>query len=250
MSNYAFKNKNNNGQLMSPISANQAQTNNTSRFYYCPNAKCSAYLYVCSRHGSTSAYFAATHADHRHIPNCPYGHNIDFDEDKYDEQAFNYDSAFDHLITASTVTVQQHPNNSTARINNPTGTHPIRTIRQIYCMCKSLDIHDTYNSIQIYEMLVDTRSIGIYNATIYGKRLIETTVPRYCYNSTEQEIYLELNPYNITLKFDDFDLYSFMKNRIYENSDKLIVVAGDWQQIAQYHIETKIVSKKQVMVLR
>ena len=79
MSNYAFRNKNFKGQLMNPISANQAQTNNISRSYYCPNANCSAYLYVCSRHGSTDAYFAATHADHRHIPNCPYGHNINFD---------------------------------------------------------------------------------------------------------------------------------------------------------------------------
>ncbi|QIA88528.1 hypothetical protein [Lactobacillus johnsonii] len=254
MTNYAFKNKDRNGQLSGKIYADQAQIKDINQYYYCPNSLCSAHLFPCSINGSKKAYFAATHDDHRHIPNCPYGHNIDFDEDKYDEQAFNYDSALDHLMADSTKTntsVGQYSKNNDITVSHHTTTvHPLRTIRQIYMMCKSMDIHDTYNSVKIWRMLVDNRSVDIYNLGIFGKRLIETTVPQYCYNPIEQEIYLELNPYNITLKFDDFDLYDFMKNRIYENSDKLIIVAGDWQNVAEYKVKTKIKSKRQVMVLR
>lgn len=254
MTNYAFKNKDRNGQLSGKIYADQAQIKDINQYYYCPNSLCSAHLFPCSINGSKKAYFAATHPEYRHIPACPYGYNIDFDKNKYNEQDFDYKSALEHLMEDSTKTstsIGQYSNSNGITASHHTMTvHPLRTIRQIYSMCKSMDIHDTYNSVKIWRMLVDNRSVDIYNLGIFGKRLIEANASWICYNNNRQELYLELNPYKFILKVEDVDLYSFMRNRVWNNADKLIIVAGDWQNVAQYKVKTKIKSKKQVMVLR
>ncbi len=56
------------------------------------------------------------------------------------------------------------------------GAHPPRTLRQIYSLCKSLSVRDTYAGKEIGSMILDDRSKYRYPKGCFGNRIIEATV--------------------------------------------------------------------------
>ncbi|MES5109599.1 hypothetical protein ABVC38_00395 [Lactobacillus iners] len=250
MAYYAFKNKDHLGNLTGKIYATQALQGDLNQPYYCPNPACDALLYICSAQGSRQPYFSANHADHRHIFRCAYGSDLNFDKNNYDENSFDYNTLFNNLTSDN----QKNNHRKNANQKGPTqhiatNIHPIRTIRQLYFMCKSSDIHDTYNGFKIWCMLLDSRSLPIYEHKTLTNCLIETTVSHPSYNNIKNEVYLELDSYTLTLNFNENKLFKSIKNTVFNNSDKLVIVAGDWQMVAPDHYQTTIQTKKQIMVL-
>ena len=57
--------------------------------------------------------------------------------------------------------------------------------------------------------------------------------------------------YSFILQFADEVLYRNIRNEIYNNRDKIIVVAGKWKSTDVYNsFITEVISKKQVAIIK
>ncbi|ODP26015.1 hypothetical protein PTI45_04651 [Paenibacillus nuruki] len=258
MSMYAFKDE----ERKIKVLARDAYRENKAVRLYCPNKKCDAHMYICSREGSSSFYFRAS-STYGHIENCRYGVGNGFNPEKFNEATFDFTQALSNLTTTSTPqTKKLHP-----------GTHkegdstlkPPHTIRQIYDMCTQHHYLDTYNDIVIGKMLLYDESIDLYpnDTDVTGWRLIEATrcKPKF-YKPGETNIYLVTSlykkKYHFVLKFNDGNLYTTMQKEIFGNKDNKnlkIIVAGEWSHFTteNRNVENKftatILSKKQFKIM-
>lgn len=250
MSNYAFKDKN---RTIKIFAKDSIKENKDTRFY-CPNPNCDAHMYICNVKGVSSAYFSANHKNYPHAYNCPFGVSNNFKVDDYDEKLFNFESALEALtfsekqVTREIKTTNDHGVGGSRR-------KLLRTIRQIYDMCKSFDINDTYNEIKIGQMIVDDRSAYMYPKGVFGYKIIEGKVKMYFYDPQKLEIKI-LAPigserYSFILRFSDEKLFKDIKNIIFNNREKIIVVSGEWKSTDQYnYFFTKIINKKQIAIIK
>lgn len=249
MSNYVFKDKNRTIKLF----AKDAIRENKDTRFYCPNPNCDAHMYICNVEGVSSAYFSANHKNYPHEDKCPFKALNRFKSDDYDEILFNFESALEALACSTKKdirgleTTSEHGTGDSRR-------KPLRTIRQIYDMCKSFDINDTYNEIKIGKMIVDDRSSYMYPKGVFGYKLIEGKVKGYFYNSQKLEIKI-LAPitsekYSFILRFRDEKLFKEIEKAIFENREKMIVVSGNWKSTDKYnYFFTDIISKKQIAII-
>ncbi|PNH20212.1 hypothetical protein B6K86_04240 [Lachnospiraceae bacterium] len=250
MSKYAYRDQN----RKVIVSADQAMEEDRNNVFYCPNPLCDAKLYICSIDGSKEAYFRATKSEYRHVENCPFNNSsIDFDKSRYDESQFVYDEAINNLLQPT----------KKARTKNKGGkdkkgksvAHPLRTLGQIYSMCKSLSVKSTYSDKQISEMILDDRSEYRYPKGCFGNRIIEACIKGKIYDSQKKEIYLvspmASHKYTFILSFDDEEMYKTIQNEVYTNKDKIVVVAGKWESSGTFNIfKTNVCSKKQVLIVK
>lgn len=215
---------------------------------------CEAKLYICAVNGSNSAYFRATKAKFKHIKNCPFGNsNIEFDSNKYDESKFIYDNAINNLLC--TTKTSSPTTASSMHGNGKSIAHPPRTLRQIYSLCRSLAVGDTYAGQKIESMILDDRSEYRYPKGCFGNKIIETIVNGKIYNDKKKEVYLvapiNSKKYVLTLTFSDESLYKEIRTEIYNNRDKIIVIAGRWKSAGKSNeIVSEVYGKKQVMVIK
>lgn len=126
--------------------ARNAQKQDKSIRFYCPNLICDAHMYIRNMDGVSAACFAAS-PSHGHVERCTYGTSNGFSPNNYDEDKFEFDNALLVLTTPSKsqtkkITPGEHG-------SGPAKSKPLRTIHQIYSMCKSHDCSDTYNKITI-----------------------------------------------------------------------------------------------------
>lgn len=171
------------------IYSDQAIEEDRNRRFYCPNYACNAGLYICSIDGSKNAYFRATKPDSQHVENCPYGNRVaEFDNSKFDESKFDYDKAIENLICPTKRSSEVYGGNHHG--NGEPGIHPPRTLKQIYSMCKSLNVKDYYSGKEISEMILDLRSAYRYPKGCFGNKIIEATVDKRFYDNVKKEIYL------------------------------------------------------------
>ena len=56
------------------------------------------------------------------------------------------------------------------------GAYPPRTLRQIYSLCKSFSVGNTYAGKEIGSMILDDRSEYRYPKGCFGNKIIEATV--------------------------------------------------------------------------
>lgn len=102
-------------------------------------------------------------------------------------------------------------------------------------MCKSYPIHHKYGDKKIGEMLFDDRSERIYQNNWTGYRIIEGVIQRWFYDSKRNLIHLEApmgsRKYSFDLIFSNDQTYRYIQNEIYNNKDKIILVAGNWEKI-------------------
>lgn len=133
--------------------------------------------------------------------------------------------------------------------------HPPRTLRQIYSLCKSLPVGDTYASQKIESMILDDRSEYRYPKGCFGNKIIEAIVNGRLYNDKKKEVYLAApvnsKKYTFILSFSDETLYRKIRTEIYNNRDKIIVLAGRWESAGKSNeIVSEVYGKKQVMVIK
>lgn len=224
--------------------------------FYCPNPNCDAHMYICSVKGSSSAYFRAVYKQHQHILDCPFHSSNGFNPNNHDEEAFDFENSLKKLMLSSTRISKRGLTtpHRTGKLKNK----PLKTIRQIYDMCKSYVCTDEYNHVAIGQMLVDDRSAYMYPKGVFGYRIIEGMVSKgYFYNTNKLEIKIAgpIRPlinqeYMFILKFEQDSLFKEIKNITYENRDKIIVVAGNWKASGAFNaFYSNITSKKQITII-
>ena len=104
-------------------------------------------------------------------------------------------------------------------------------------------------------MILDDRSKYIYPNGCFGNRIIEATVDGRLYNDEKKEVYLaspiNSKKYTFILSFSDEDYYKKIRSEIYNNKDKIIVIAGKWASSGEYNkFTSKVYGRKQVAIIK
>lgn len=158
------------------------------------------------------------------------------------------------------------PSNSTEKKNITTPHHteksansklkPLRTLRQIYDMCKSYECTYKYNFVPIGQMIVDDRSSFMYPRGVFGYRIIEgMAIKGFFYNPEKLEIKIAApiatSAYTFILKFREKELFNTIRNNIYANKDKIVIVAGEWESFGKYNVFcSDIKTQKQIVIIK
>ncbi|HCJ4447966.1 TPA: hypothetical protein NR419_002753 [Listeria innocua] len=255
MVTYAYKNedRSENGVIL----AKDAQEKHRKVRYYCPNPDCPAELYICSLDGEKDAYFSAN-SSIKHIDQC-WGafKNNKIKLNEYTEELFEFEDALINLMKPiSTSKKDSKGKNGKAHDAGDSKLKPLRTIQQIYEMCKLNHIKDTYIGTLIGYMLLDNRSEYLYSKGIYGFKLVECTrqKPNF-YNNEKKELFLvapkDIHKFKLILQFENLTLFTKLKNSYYSNRDATVIVAGNWSYSKERKaFLTKINSAKQFKILK
>ena len=237
------------------IYAEIAKEENIDTKYYCPNKECDARLKICSRNGLMRPHFRADRKN-KHIENCPYGSNIISKTDyyKYNQEKFDFDRAIENMFHINNQRNNNRNVENDEMNNNPDNSKPISTIKQIYAMCKNINVRDKYANIEICKMLVDNRSMFFYVNGIFGNKIVECKVRGgYYYSKEKQEVYLYIENYKLVLHFNDYELFDSIIHTIWNNKSKTIIVAGNWKKIQNDNVitcHTTIVTRKQIGIIK
>lgn len=250
MANHAYRDK----ERREIILASEALEENRDKFFYCPNPLCNSKLFICAVDGSRKAYFRATKSAYKHIANCPYANSsVVFDDNKFNQSNFSFENAIqDLLIKNNSKTIKSESKSSTLGEH---ANHTLRTIKQIYSMCKQFPPNYSYGNEKIGRMILDDRTTYWYPKGVFGFKIIESCVKGRFYDNDKNEIYLVApvaNPnYHFILSISDINLYKKIRNMVFENQDKFIIVAGDWKpsNLGYGYFETRIYSDRQISFL-
>lgn len=248
MAMYVYKDKGRTKELY----AKDALKEDKDKRYYCPNPNCDAHMYLCGVDGVSSAYFSATRKAYPHRKGCGFEASNNFNSHRFDENVFDFENVLEAMrIPSKSVLKKRSPN---PHKTGESDLKPLRTTRQIYDMCKSYPCSHSYNNLVIGQMLLDDRSEYMYPKGVFGNRVIESKVKSGAfYDSTKMELRLvapSSQKYEFILQFVDRALFDTIKNSLYSNRDKLIVLSGLWEQSGTFNVFcTEIVSKKQIVVI-
>ena len=250
MANYAYRDK----ERRQIILANEALEEDRNKSFYCPNPRCNSKLFICAVDGSRKAYFRATKSAYKHIDNCPYANSsVTFDEKIFNQSNFSFENAIQNLLVENNSKPVMSDSKSTScgeHIN-----HTLITIRQIYSMCKQFPPNYSYGNEKIGKMILDDRTEYWYPKGVFGFKIIESCVKGRFYDNDKNEIYLVApiaNPnYHFILSIPDINLYRKIRNMVFENKDKFIIVAGQWNSSKAdgRTIKSIIHSNKQITII-
>lgn len=95
----------------------------------------------------------------------------------------------------------------------------------------------------------------MYPKGCFGNKIIEATVDVKSYNDNKKEVYLvspiNSKKYTFILSFSDEENYKKIRSEIYNNRDKIIVIAGKWESSGEYNkFTSKVYGKKQVAIIK
>lgn len=220
--------------------------------YYCPNPNCDAHMYLCGVDGLSAAHFSANRKSHPHIDGCGFGSSNGFNPNNTDESSFDFQTSLENMMNPSSPTKKKKsPDGHKTGISK---LKPLRTIRQVYDMCKSYTCTQSYNNQLIGQMLLDDRSEYMYPKGVFGNRIVEAKIKTgKFYNPNKKEIYL-LGPssrkYEFILQVSDNELFSFIRDSLFNNRDRLVIVAGRWESSATFNVfKTNVTSKRQIKII-
>ena len=251
MANHAYRDK----ERRDIILASEALEENRDKSFYCPNPLCNSKLFVCAGDGSRKAYFRATKSAYKHIANCPYANSsVAFDDNKFNQSDFSFENAMKNLLVEN---YSKPPTRDSKRSSygDHDDNNTISTIKQIYSMCKQFPPNYSYGDEKIGRMILDDRTAYCYPKGVFGFKIIESCVKGRFYDNDKNEIYLVApvaNPnYHFILSISDINLYKKIRNMVFENKDKFIIVAVEWKasNLGYDYFETRIYSDKQISIL-
>ena len=247
MSMYAYRDVNRTKRVL----AKETTERDKGVRHYCPNLKCGARMFVRSYDGESKSFFAAS-GNPGHIEHCPYGSENRYNPEKTKEEGFDSDDAIRNLMA---VTSQKKVcKTDTKRLVGGVSEGGVipHTILQIYDMCKAHHYKDTFNGQTIGHILLDSRSVDMYQNGVLGYRVIEAKCRAYLYD--HENVYLETPidkvKYNLKLHFEDRALYKRLENVLYNNKEHVIVIAGKWKSTGDVWFATEVVSDRQIKVLK
>ena len=249
LANHAYRDK----ERQDLILASEALEENRDKSFYCPNPLCNSKLFVCAGDGSRKAYFRATKSAYKHIANCPYANSsVIYDSNKFNQLNFSFVNAMQDLFVKNNS--KSAPSDYKSSIHGEQANHTISTIKQIYSICKRFPPNYSYGNEKIGRMILDDRTAYWYPKGVFGFKIIESCVKGRFYDSDKNEIYLVApvaNPnYHFILSISDINLYKKIRNMVFENKDKFIIVAGDWKasNLGYGYFETRIYSDRQITI--
>lgn len=250
MANYAYRDK----ERRDIILASEALEEDRDKSFYCPNPLCNSKLFLCAVDGSRKAYFRATKSAYKHIDNCPYANSsVVFDVKIFNQSNFSFENAMQNLFVKSNSKPLKRGPKKSSYVEHD--NHTLRTIKQIYSMCKQFPPNYSYGDEKIGRMILDDRTTYWYPKGVFGFKMIESCVKGRFYNNAKNEIFLVApvaHPnYHFILSIPDINLYRKIRNMVFENNDKLIIVAGEWKSsnLGYDSFETIIYSDKQISIL-
>ena len=250
MANHAYRDK----ERRDIILASEALEENRDKSFYCPYPLCNSKLFVCAGDGSRKAYFRATKSAYKHIANCPYANSsVVFDDNKFNQSDFLFENAMQDLLVAN----NSNPSNRDSKISSygKHDNHTLSTLKQIYSMCKQFPPNYSYGNEKIGRMILDDRTAYWYPKGVFGFKIIESCIKGRFYDNEKNEIYLVApvaNPnYHFILSIPDINLYRTIRNMVFENKNKLIIVAGEWNLSKEDRriIRSIIYSNKQITII-
>ena len=233
MANYAYRDK----ERKHIILASEALEEDRHKSFYCPNPLCNSKLFVCAVDGSRKAHFRATKSAYDH---------------KFNQSNFSFENAIQNLLVKNNSKSAMSAFKSSSCDEHTNYT--LRTIKQIYYMCKQFPPNYSYGNEKIGRMILDDRTAYWYPKGVFGFKIIESCVKGRFYDSDKNEIYLVApvaNPnYHFILSISDINLYKKIRNMVFENKDKFIIVAGDWKasNLGYGYFETRIYSDRQITI--
>ncbi len=219
------------------ITAKEAIKGDNNKIYYCPNNKCNAELYICSRNGTKYPYFSANHKYKKHIKFCPYSSwNLKgFKLNEYNEESFVFENAIKNICS----------NNEIYRREK--GKKVINTLHQIYCLTLSYDLSHKYGETLIKEMIVDDRTEFLYTKFIKGYKLVYTN----CSNIKIKEktlIFSLFNKFDFEVKIYNENNFNDIKQGIENNKKRGFLFAGRLYQ-TDNKISSSLKTKKQYKII-
>jgi len=242
LANHAYRDK----ERRDIILASEALEEDSDKSFYCPNPLCNSKLFVCAVDGSRKAY--------KHIANCPYANSsVVFDDNKFNQSDFSFANAMQDLLIKKNSEPSRR--NGKRSLYGAHDNHTLSTIKQIYSMCKQFPPHHSYGDEKIGKMILDDRTAYWYPKGVFGFKIIESCVKGRFYDNDKHEIYLAApvaNPnYHFILSVSDINLYKKIRNMVFENQDKFVIVAGDWKpsNLGYGYFGTRIYSDRQIYIL-
>jgi hypothetical protein len=250
LANYAYRDK----ERKHIILASEALKEDRHKSFYCPNPLCNSKLFKCAVDGSRKAHFRATKSAYKHIANCPYANSsVVFADNKFNQSDFSFENAMQDLLVANNSNFSNR--DSKISLYGKHDNHTLSTLKQIYSMCKQFPPNYSYGNEKIGRMILDDRTAYWYPKGVFGFKIIESCVKGRFYDNDKNEIYLVApiaNPnYHFILSIPDINLYRKIRNMVFENKDKFIIVAGDWKasNLVYGYFETTIYTDKQISIL-
>mgnify|MGYP006926140484 CR=1 FL=1 len=111
-----------------------------------------------------------------------------------------------------------------------------------------------YGDKEIGEMLLDDRSEYRYPRGCFGKKIIEAAVKGSYMITKRRNLFsapMYSHKYSFILSFFDEITYKTIRSEIYNNRDKIIVVAGEWKSSGIYNsFITHVYGRKQVAIIK
>jgi hypothetical protein len=237
------------------VSAGYALTQSRDRRYYCQNNQCDAHLYIRQKHGNKSGYFAALPSK-SHIIGCEYSAIKKSMVKHFDERSFNFVNALKRMqqVLETHTDTGRKPRTTDAPIPilHETARRHRYTVSDIYIMCKGYPTDRDVNGFTVRNMLFDCRSEDYHRTAPQGFMLVEAMRETYFYNRNELTIFLHTNTsrrHRLQIHVPDHDIFYPFKDALFNNSDKTIVVAGNWT-LSETGSSMELCSKKQYMILR
>lgn len=242
MSSFAYKDKN----RCQKITPQQALSEDISTYYYCPNPNCNARLLVVQ---AAVPYFSANLRGFPHVSGCGYANNS-YSPDRYDEDSFDYDSFIQKLLEDSKTGISRGQGKRFSDANKLQTRLPIKTLHVLYFACKYHGIGEKIGNCAVSDILLDQRSIDIAPLRSSQFRIVESRGSMYYFPNTYTIKLLDHSSRNdYYIDFQDPTLFVEIKNRLYNNKGKPIVVAGNWEKRGELFY-CHVVNQRQVFVVK
>lgn len=204
------------------------------REFICPTPGCRAKMSLVCAGDDHDAYFRTFQVSPEHISKSCQICAMSFDVSRYDESAFNPDSAFDWIFGQPA----NHRGNSGTRTDHVGGGtgNGIRTLANMYKLCASRKKTDTYNGVVIGDILADDENFDWYRDHLIGKKIVVCSYFKNIINECAllfnypvdyhgSHIIIRLNFRN---KRDFWHYYNLFKT---SDHTEPIVIAGAWKPV-------------------
>lgn len=219
--------------------------------YYCPEPDCTAHMKLRCVESINAPHFCALKKFPHTGVNCKYDSAQQISA-RHDEKLFQADDFFLNLSNSDRYsgtnerTIKKASKRKAPSVEQEYPT-PIRTVRDLYILCKVRDVNSKYGDIPVKELLCDDRSNFLYTRGINKNRLIECTYHHY--NRKKQSIFLKYpldtnkkNQYTICIHIENARLYDRLLKMLYTEQGVVpspVVIASCWH--TQTSQEQKIV---------
>lgn len=229
---------------------------------YCFNPKCPVKMHYVRASGNKKAHFSAskTMIKGEKVTHQGYCQTLarGIDLTNHDPKLFSFPDCLMKLQNIHGTSKEISKPRTSPSNKEYTGKRAVRTLKEIYLMCKEFDVDDTYNIYNISDILADDRNYNTYRYKIDGYKIVETT--HFRYDADEQKIYLNYpyfsnkNPFSrLCIHIPDKDLYKQMQKEFYACGHYgRIIISGEWEESPEPDViaQCEFYSKEQRWVVK